>query len=158
MLASTRPFPFFWMLPLLAVVLSTPLLTAQNSTWSNLRQLQAGQPVRVALKGARTYVGKFENADDHSFTLRSEGMSRTLSRSAIQQVAARNSGHRGRHVAIGAVIGAGAGLGLGAGIGSSSFVSRSKAIAVTTPGLAILGAAIGAALPGAKWKIVYFAQ
>lgn len=158
MLRSTHSLRLHWIIALCGVVLSPTLLAAQNSGWTNLRQMKPGQQIRIVLNDARSYTGRFQSADDKAIMLRSHGTDRTLGRSEVRRVTVRSGGHRARHVVIGAAIGVGAGVGAGAAIGSSSYVTRSKAIAVAAPALGVLGAAIGAAVPSGGWTTVYSAQ
>jgi hypothetical protein len=159
MFRSTRCLVTHCMLVLIAIILSPILISAQSSAWRNLQQLKPGQQVRIVLKDARSYTGTFDQADDEAITLRAHGTDRTLSGLTVQRVETRTGGHRWRHLAIGAAIGAGAGVGIGAAFGSSNgFIKRGQAIAVAAPSAALLGAAIGAAMPSGGWKNVYTAR
>src|SRR5205085_12674785 len=79
----------------------------------------------------------------------------TFERQNVTEILAKREGHRGRHAAIGLLVGAGAGLGIGAGYDardSNKYWFPNFGKGVLTPVGAMAGAAIGALLPGGGWK------
>jgi len=155
-----RTFCLRVVLPLLGLLVSSSLCGAQNPAWNNLKQLSLGQQVRVLVNGKKSFKGQFQSTTDDAIIIRSKGADQTLSRTSVQQVSSRRSGHRGWHALIGAAIGAGAGLGTGAAIDNdcshnSIVCTGNKGKAILTPVFGLLGAGIGALLPTGGWQEVY---
>jgi hypothetical protein len=147
-------------LPLFGLLVSSSLCGAQNPAWNSLRQLSLGQQVHVVVNGKQSFKGQFQSTTDDAIIIRSKGTDQTISRTSVQQVSLRRAGHRGRHVLIGAAIGAGAGLGTGAAIDNdcsrnSIVCTGNKGKAILTPVFGLLGAGIGALLPAGGWQEVY---
>ena len=146
-------------LSLFGLLVSSSLCGAQNPAWNSLKQLSPGQQVRV-VTGKQSFKGQFQSTTDDAIIIRSEGTDQTISRTSVQQVSLRRAGHRGRHVLIGAAIGAGAGLGTGAAIDNdcsrnSIVCTGNKGKAILTPVFGLLGAGIGALFPAGGWQEVY---
>ena len=146
----------FLSLTLASTMLVAQPSTRQNDDWNAVKSLQHNQQIRVSLRARGTHKGALLEATDNTLTI---GNGKTLSREDIQSVHVK-CGHRGKHVLIGAGIGAGAGLALGAGIdnscGPKSIVctgNRGKAIGA--PLFALIGAGVGALLPGGGWEEIY---
>ena len=145
----------------LSLALASTMLFAQpsmrqNDDWNAVKSLQHNQQIRVSLRAGGTHKGALLEATDNTLTIEN---GKTLSREDIHSVHVKR-GHRGKHVLIGAGIGAGAGLALGAGIdnscGPKSIVctgNRGKAIGA--PLFALIGAGVGALLPGGGWEEIY---
>lgn len=93
-------------LPLLGLLISSAVWGAENPAWNELKQLSPGQRVRVVLSSKKSITGQFQSITDEAILLRADGTDQTLSRSRVQQVSSRRSGHRRRHALIGAAIGA----------------------------------------------------
>jgi hypothetical protein len=155
------PTPYFRVMLLLLGLLGSSLLrAAENPDWNNLKQLSPGQPVRVLVNSRKSFKGQFRSVTDDAVIVHANGADRTLSRSDVQEISSRHPGHRGRHVLIGAAIGAGAGLGMGAAIdndcSSQSIVcTGNKGKAILAPVLGLVGAGIGALLPAGSWQQIY---
>ena len=98
---------------------------------------------------------QFQSVTDDAVIIRTNGADQTVSRSSVERVSSRHPGHRGRHVLIGAGIGAGAGLGTGAAIDNnctrqSIVCTGNKGKAILTPVFGLIGAGIGALLPAGR--------
>ena len=149
--------------PLLGLLVSFSLCSAQNPAWDNLKQLSAGMHVRVVANGKKSFDGQFQSTTDDAIIIRSKGEDQTFSRASVEKVFSRRAGHRGRHILIGAAIGAGAGLGTGAAVDNdcsrnSIVCTGNKGKAILTPVFGLLGAGIGALLPAGGWQEVYRAN
>ena len=145
---------------LLAGIIYSSLLYASDPAWNNLKQLSPGQQIRVVLNDKKSIKGQFQSVTDDVLVVEAHGSEQSLSRDRVQKVALHREGHRGRHILIGAAIGAGAGLGTGAAIdsdcsSSSFFCTGNKGKAILTPVFALIGAGIGAALPARGWQEIY---
>lgn len=145
-------------LTLLGVAIITHPSAAQSGGWESVKQLPQGQEVKVVLNDGKSYRGTLQSASDESVVVSSAGGSQTFGQQDVRRVLSRSRGHRGRHILIGAAVGAGAGLGIGAGIDGGQgqgawFPNAGKEI--FTPVGAVLGAVIGGVLPASGWREVY---
>jgi hypothetical protein len=130
---------------------------AQQSDWQVLKNLPQNQQLRVSLRGGETRRGTLQEVSDTTLIL-SNGPA--LHKEDIQRMWVKRQGHRGKHALIGAGIGAGTGLGLGAAVDNScsqtDFIcTGNRGKAIVTPLFALLGTAIGAALPTHNWDEIY---
>ena len=160
MLRPARTSCFRLVLPLLGLLITSPLRGAENPGWNNLKQLSSGQQIRVVLNGKKSFKSQFQSITDDAIIIHANGADQTLSRSSVQEVSSRRPGHRGRHALIGAAIGAGAGLGTGAAIDNdcsreSIVCTGNNGKAILTPVFGLIGAGIGALLPAGGWQEVY---
>lgn len=151
------------LLPLLALTADPLLRAGEKSEWSNLKQIAAGQTIKVAVKGGTSSQGDFQSATEDALVLRVAGGDRSIPRDTVQRVSLKRNGHRGKHALIGAAIGAGAGLGAGIAIDNdcapnSIICTGNKGKAILTPGFAVIGAGIGALLPAGGWREIYRAR
>jgi len=138
------------------------MLAAQPSMhpkddWKVLKALQQNEQVRVSLRAGGTHNGALQEVSDSRLTI-SDGQA--FNREDVQRVWVKRHGHRGKHTLIGAGIGAGAGLGIGAAIdhhcaSNSLICTGNLGKAIGTPLFAVIGAGIGAVLPGGGWEEVY---
>jgi hypothetical protein len=127
-----------------------------DRAWSQVRQLLAGDEVRVVLGTAASYSGTFRMADDVAITLLVSGDDQRLSRAQVRQVSVAHARHRGRHVLVGMAIGAAASV-VAVGLRCHGEASSCQEVAPAYfyP-LAGAGATIGAFLPASKiWREVY---
>jgi hypothetical protein len=127
-----------------------------DHAWSQVRQLLAGDEVRVVLGAGASYRGTFRTADDESITLLVSGDDQRLSRAQIRQVSVSHGTHRRRHVLFGMAIGAAASI-VAVGVRCHGQASGCQEVAPAYfyP-LAGAGAAVGAFLPASKiWREVY---
>jgi len=125
--------------------------------WQSLAKLQAGDTVRLSLKGGLV-EGAFQNWTPEQV---SAGTT-TAKREDVLKIERHHSGGtRGRHAAIGALIGFGAGFALGAGTSGchpgefGPCITRGEGGAIVGGVGALLGAGIGALLPRRNWELIY---
>jgi hypothetical protein len=141
-----------------------PLLGAvEKSDWSSLKQIAAGQTIKVAVKGGTSSQGDFQSASEDALVLRVAGEDRSIARDTVRRVSLKTNGRRGKHALIGAAIGGGGGLGAGIAIdndcsATSIVCTGNKGKAILTPAFALLGAGIGALLPAGGWREIYRAR
>lgn len=134
--------------------------------WGNLRQLAAGVEVKIVLNDASAYRGQFRTVIDDAIVVRlAPGDERTFQRQKVLRVSTQGRRHRGRNALIGLAAGLGAGMIVGAaspelGQGTCQHGSCVNAASVAVPGFAgaLVGAAIGAAVPTGGWHDVYRAR
>jgi hypothetical protein len=132
------------------------LQSPDDNAWSQVRQLAAGEDVRVVLDGPASYRGTLRMADGQSITLAIASDDYRLSRARVRQVSVARATRRRRNILIGLVIG-GATSAIAVGLHCRREASSCKEVAPAYfyP-LAGAGAAIGALLPAAKiWQEVY---
>ena len=146
-----------FVLMLLSVALASQTAFAEQSDWENVRQLTPGQEIKLRLFSGKSYRGSLQAVTDNGVILSS---GQTVPKSDVRRLLSKNRSHRGKHALIGAGIGAAAGLSLGAAADSdctktSYFCTGNAGKAIGTPLFAIIGLAIGAALPSNSWHEVY---
>jgi len=141
-----------------------PLVGAvEKSDWGSLKQIAAGQTIKVTVKHGASSQGDFQSATEDALMLRVAGEDRSLARDTVRRVSLKTNSHRGKHALIGAAIGAGGGLGAGIAIDNDCspnaiVCTGNKGKAILTPVFALLGAGIGALLPASGWREIYRAQ
>jgi hypothetical protein len=156
--------------PLLVLAL-TPALTAQSRTnWDGVKQLTAGQEIRVVLTDGVEVRGVFLSATDDALMFATYKSQEMLSRIMVGKISSRGKTHRLRNALIGLGAGAGGGLTLGAVIDADScknpnvffgcFQPAGPNIGkeVFTPLGALVGGIVGALLPTGGWRDVYRAK
>ena len=148
---------------LLALTAGPSLRAVEKSDWSSLKQIAAGQTIKVIVKDGTSSQGDFQSATEDALVLRVAGGDRSIARDTIRRVSLKMNGHRGKHALIGAAIGAGGGLGAGIAIDNdcspnSIVCTGNKGKAILTPGFALIGAGVGALLPAGGWREIYRAQ
>jgi hypothetical protein len=126
-------------------------LTAQTqqSSWSNLNRLKAGQGIEVVEASLKHHSGKFVTVTDELVTLKENGSDISLKREDVMRVSTSSAPKRGEHALIGFLVGAAAGAGIGAASGSSGGFIDTRGIGALI-GIAIggpSGALVGAAVP-----------
>ncbi len=139
----------------LNTVTEARLQSPDDNRWSQVRQLAAGEDVRVVLD-AQSYRGTFRMADGQSLTLTIASHDHRLSRARVLQVSVARATHRRRNILIGLAIG-GATSAIAVGLHCRREASSCTEVAPAYfyP-LAGAGAGIGALLPAAKiWQEVY---
>jgi len=152
-----------WRLAVLASVLAPAILRAQappTPSEAVLARVEPGKVVRARLHSDRTVVGQYAPVGDGRLGIRTDaGTTDTLSLTALRELSVR-----GRHTKTGAIVGGIAGVGFGVFVGwvvthvcDAADCDGAGPYAVAIPlfggGGALLGAAIGAAIP--KWKRVF---
>jgi hypothetical protein len=134
-----------------------------QAAWDKLKQLSAGQQVRVVQIAAQSTTGSFRSVTDEAIVVSTATGEQTISRQSVLRVSTKGPGHRARNALIGAGIGAGAGAGIGAatahcGQGFCIGATRGEVIGVVTGVGAIVGAVIGVVLPTSGWHEIYRAR
>jgi hypothetical protein len=148
----------------LLALIADPLVGAvEKSDWGSLKQIAAGQTIKVTVKHGASSQGDFQFATEDALVLRVAGGDRSIARETVRRVSIKTNSHRGKHALIGATIGAGAGLGSGIAIDNDCFPNAivctgNKGKAILTPAFALFGAGIGALLPAGGWHEIYRAQ
>lgn len=131
-----------------------PVPSPDNAAWSQVRQLAAGQDIRVALDDA-TSQGAFRAADDASITLVAAGQDQRVPRAGIRRILVPRGTHRKRNILLGLAIG---------GVTGSIVVAlhcRGQSPGCNEIGPAYFypfagaGAGIGALLPARAWQQIY---
>jgi hypothetical protein len=150
-------------LAVLVTLLPPISVGAQQSTSppeTVLARIESGKVVRARLDSDRTVVGQYAPVGDGRLGIRTDaGTTDTLPLTGLRELSVR-----GRHTKTGAMVGGIAGIGFGIFVGyvvthvcDSTDCDGSGPYAVAIPlfggGGALLGAAIGAAIP--KWKRVF---
>src|SRR5258708_33228002 len=95
---------------LLALAAVPSLRAVEKSDWSSLKQIAAGQTIKVIVKDGTSSQGDFQSATEDALVLRVAGSDRSIARDTIRRISLKTNGHRGKHVLIAAAIGAGGGL------------------------------------------------
>lgn len=123
----------------------------QQSSWSSLNRMKAGQGIEVVEASLKHRSGKFVTVTDDLLTFKENGSDVSLKREDVMRVSTSSVPKRGEHALIGLVVGAAAGAGIGAASGSSTgFLGGSSRGINALVGIAIggpSGAIVGAALP-----------
>ena len=135
----------------------------EKSDWGSLRQIAAGQTIKVIVKDGTSSEGDFKSATEDALVLRVAGEDRSIARDTVRRVSLKTNSHRGKHALIGAAIGAGGGLGAGIAIdndcsATSIVCTGNKGKAILTPVFALIGAGIGGLLPAGGWHEIYRAR
>jgi hypothetical protein len=134
-----------------------PVQPTDNDAWSQLRQLAAGEGIRVVLGDATSHRGAFRIADDESITLVVAGHDQRVSRASIRRILVARGTHRRRNVLLGLVIGGATG-GLIATLRCRGKAPSCKEVAPAyVYPFAGAGAGIGAFLPAREWQEIYLA-
>ena len=136
-----------------------------QANWESLKQLVAGQQIRVVLNDAKSYSGQFQSVKDEGLVVRTGGGEQTFERQNILRVSSQGKSHRGRNALIGLAVGAGAGIVVGVAspelgqgkCAQGSCVNAESAALAGVAGAAI-GTGLGAVLPSGGWYDVYRAR
>ncbi len=149
------------LLPLLLV----PALSfseSSQSSWDDLKQLAAGQQIRIVLNDAKSYEAKFQGVTDEAVVVRLATGDQVFGRHNVLRVSTRGKRHRGRNALIGLAVGAGAGVIIAVAspeLGTGKCAQGSCVDAGTISQLGIVGGAVGAglgaAIPTGAWYDVY---
>jgi hypothetical protein len=148
---------------LLALTADSSMAAVEKSEWGSLKQIAAGQTIKVAVRQGATSQGEFQSATEDTLLLRVAGEDRSIARETVRQVSLKTNSHRGKHALIGAAIGAGGGLGAGIAIDNDCppnaiVCTGGYGKGILTPVFALLGAGIGALLPAGGWHEIYRAR
>jgi hypothetical protein len=132
-----------------------PMQSTDNDAWSHVRQLAAGEDIRVVLGDATSHRGAFRIADDESITLVIAGHDQRVSRAGIRRILVARGTHRRRNVLRGLVIGGASGV-LVAALHCRGEAPSCKEVAPAyVYPLAGGGAGIGALLPARERQQIY---
>ena len=148
---------------LLTLIADPSLRAVEKSDWSSLKQIAAGQTIKVTVRDGTSSQGEFQSATEDALVLRVAGGDRSIARDTIRRVSLKTNSHRGKHALIGAAIGAGGGLGAGIAIDNDCspnaiICTGNKGKGILTPAFALIGAGIGALLPAGGWREIYRGQ
>jgi hypothetical protein len=115
---------------------------AQNnqSSWTNLSALRAGQKIQVVEMNSKKHSGTFVIVSDTAITYQEPTGERAIQHQNVRSVKLMKNDHRLRN----SLIGAGVGGGVGAGIGAATFSPCSSQSFCIQPGGRALPAGIGA--------------
>jgi hypothetical protein len=134
----------------------TPAQSADDTAWSRVQRLSAGEEVRVVRANDTALPGAFRLADAGSITLFVAGHEQKTARADVRQVLIVRDTYRWQHVLLGLAIGGVAGgIAVGLHCRGASASCKEAAPAYVAPGVGV-GAAIGALLPPRKtWQEIY---
>ena len=133
------------------------LFGQQVSDWQSLSRLQPGDQVKVSLKSGAKVKGEFRSWSADGVTVGSGNASRL----DVIRLDRYRKGGRAKRVVIASLIGAAGGGALGAGVGGCAPVgfgpcfSRAQTGAVGAGAGFVLGAIIGAVIPGHKTEVIF---
>jgi hypothetical protein len=145
------------------VLLSALVAVAQGQDrhdWQSLARLQSGDQVRMLLKTGAVN-GALQNWTADGLTVGTVAARRD---DVLKIERYRHGGSRGKHAAIGALIGFGGGFAIGAGVTGDCKGSIGPCIPRHTGGLlaggagAVIGAVVGACLPAHRKELIYSAR
>ncbi len=148
-----RSFHKLW----LFCALATAAAGQDRHDWQSLAGLHAGDRVRVVLKTGPV-IGEFQTWTPQGVTV---GTVTAKREDVIRVERYRHGGSRGKHAAIGALIGFGGGFAIGAaveGCQSPGCVGRGEGGAVAGGVGAVIGAIVGALLPAHSKELIYSAK
>jgi hypothetical protein len=141
------------------------LLAQPPANWDRVKQLAAGQEIRVSLNDGRKIRGAFQSATGDGLSIAAGKSPETLGRAMVTRVSAKGKNHRLRNVLIGFGAGAAGGLIVGAVRDSqcsntafSCFPGKNLGKEGLTPLGALIGAIVGVVLPTGRFHDVYRAK
>jgi hypothetical protein len=124
--------------------LSCVCVAQNNSAWSTLNSLHAGQKIQIVETNAKKHSGTFVSASDTAISYTEADGDHTIEKQDVRIVKLVEHQRRPRHVLIGAAIGAGVGAGITAAAWESDGFVGGKGV----------GAAVGAAIGGISGAVV----
>jgi hypothetical protein len=130
----------------------------RQANWDNLKQLAAGDEIRLVLKDVKSYSAKFQSSTDDAIVVRLAGADCTFSRQDVLRVSTKGQSHRLRNAALGAAIGVGSGAILAASTSRNDSEAQAIGWVVIPPVTGVAGAGVGAFLPTGGWHDVYRAR
>jgi hypothetical protein len=147
----------------------TPIAAPAADHWSDLHSLPADATVRVQTASKHPTEGRLAGVTDDALVVtikhgRFRRSEQTLPRASVISVSLMGKDHRGRHTLIGFAIGAGVGLGIGEAYDAAHQCAPNQWFClfgaplgkeILGPAGALIGTAIGAAMPGTRWRIIY---
>jgi hypothetical protein len=150
--------------PLLLLTLAPALVAQSRANWDSVKQMSAGQPIRVSLTDGRNVTGALLSVTDESLTVAASKSQEALTRTMVAKVSSRGANHRLRNTLIGFGVGAGGGLIAGAVTDAETchpnqllgcIGGKNLGKEVFTPLGALIGGLVGALLPSGRWRTVY---
>ena len=137
-----------------------------QADWDMLKQLSAGQEIRVVQYDAKSRRGNFRSVTDEAIVVTLPAGEQTISRQNVLRVSIKSKGHRRRNALIGASIGAGAGLVTGLtkdNVKCTQYcfgpaTPKAEVIGAYSAFGAITGAIIGSVVPTGGWHEIYRAS
>jgi hypothetical protein len=143
----------------LMCALGTAAAGQDRHDWESLAQLQAGDRLRLSLKTGPV-DGAFQNWTPQEVTA---GTVTARKEDVLKIERYRRGGGRGKHAAIGAVIGFGGGFAIGAALGGCKtnycYLNIRGQLGAAVGGMGLLiGAGIGALLPRHNKELIYSAR
>ena len=153
--------------PLLLLALAPALVAQSRTNWDSVKQLGAGQEIRIVLTDGVEVRGVFLSATDDVLTFATPKSQEALTRIMVAKVFSRGKKHGWRNFLIGFGAGAGGGLIVGAITDAKTcqptpflgcFLGPNIGKVVFTPLGALVGGIVGALLPTGGWRDVYRAK
>ena len=142
---------------LIGFLVCVPLHAVDKADWNNLKQLVAGQEVRVLLNDGSSHQGSFQSQNDEAIVIRSTTGEQALPKSEVRKVSVKGRSRRGRNAAVGVAVVGGAGAAFGALV-DSAFSTYPKGTAAFAGIGAGVGAIVGAVIPTGRWHEVFRAE
>jgi hypothetical protein len=149
-------FHKLWLLSALA----TAAVAQDQHDWQSLARLGSGDQVRMVLKTGPV-SGNFQNWTAEGLTV---GTVAARKEDVLKIERFRHGGSRGKHAAIGAVMGFGGGFAVGAGAGGDCKGSLGPCFSRQSVGAlaggvgAVIGGVVGACLPAHRKELIYSAR
>src|ERR1700722_7431667 len=113
-----------------------------QSSWTNLSALHAGQKIQVVEMNSKKHSGTFVIVSDTAITYQEPTGERAIQHQNVRSVRLMKNNHRLRNT----LIGAGVGGGIGAGVGAATFSPCSSQSFCIQPGGRGLPAGVGAVI------------
>ena len=117
---------------------------SEQTSWTNLSGLKAGQRIQIVEVNAKKHSGDFESVSDSAIAIREASGEASVQKQDVRSVKLLKSNRRLHHTLIGAAIGAGAGAGICGLTWESHGFLGGKGV----------GAAVGAVIGGLSGSIV----
>jgi hypothetical protein len=138
---------------LTGILMAAPLgAQSPEGNWDNLAAIKPDQEIEIVTKDTKAYRGRFRSLTTESITARLVSGDKAFERLNVLRVAYKHSGRRAHHIKVGSAIGAAVGLLNGIfSDGCKSNGCKFAGVGVS----ALIGAAIGVALPAGVWEVVY---
>ena len=142
-----------------SLALATAAGAQDRHNWDSLAQLKTGDQVRISLTTGAPVTGAFQSFTPENVTV--AGV--TTKKEDVRKVEryGQGGGSRGKHAAIGALIGFGGGFAIGAAAGGCNknqigpCISRGEFGGIVGAIGAVAGALVGALLPHHNKEVIY---
>jgi len=131
------------------------LQSTDAATWASVRQVAAGEHMRVELIHGGPIEGQMKSADADSVTVARGHDEQRVARTSVRRVAVARGSHRKRNVLIGMATGGVVSIvGVAIGCAGASAGCMESSPAYFYPAIGA-GALVGATLPATAWQTVY---